>query len=130
MLRPYRDIEEATLARLDLVERVQQIDVQLAERAAEVSVGRVPNEKYKSYLEWKARACRAKAVLVSKLSRTKADIQRMRADQAAQRAIDKPGDQLLKELYRVTKTMVSEGVDVSEDEQRVLDSVQEYLLHM
>ena len=76
----YESMDAAVLARLELVDRIQSIDVQLSQRAAEVS-NRVPDEEYKRYMEWKSRAVGAKKVLTSKLMRTKAWISQEREKQ-------------------------------------------------
>jgi len=56
----YRNVEEAELARIDLVERIQQIDAQLTEYGSEQH--KEPG--------WRTRAVRARAMLNSKLMRT------------------------------------------------------------
>lgn len=76
----YKTLEEANNARLDLIERIQSIEAQLAERAAMLAGRRVPDEEYREYKQWKARAVRAKATMVGKLARTKSYIWQQRKD--------------------------------------------------
>lgn len=120
----YKTLDEAEAARLDLQERIQSIEAQLAERGAQVAVGWVPDEKYKEYMEWKARAIRAKGAMNDKLRRTKKEIQRLRQQAAAERIAARGGDeQLLDGLYGLTKSLVAAGADITTDEQQLLDDV-------
>lgn len=124
----YKTIEEATLVKLDLVEKIQTIEVQLAERAAKVAVGRVPDEEYKAYLEWRVRACRAKASKASKLSRTKVEIQKLRMEAAEKRREANGGDAaLFRDLYHLTKALIAAGSDITAEEQMLVDDVGSYL---
>jgi hypothetical protein len=123
----YKTLEEAMKAKQDFIERIQAIDVQLSERAAQMAL-RAADADYKAYLEWKARAVRSKATLTSKLSRAKTAIRNLRTAEMQQR-LDSRDDAygLLKELYKLTRTFVAEGVDISAEEQLLLDDVQQYL---
>jgi hypothetical protein len=124
----YRTLEEAINARLDLVERIQGIEAQLAERAAKVAAVRVPDKQYQDYMQWKARACRAKANMITRLARTKIEIQKLRRAESEARISARGGDTvLLDNLYDLTKSLVSAGADISTDEQRLLDDVAAYL---
>jgi len=124
----YKSLDEALSAKLDLVERIQSIDVQLAERGAKFAVGRHPDQEYKEYLEWKARALRSKSSMMSRLSRTKREIQDLRKAAFNERLKNRNGaDGLLKDLYKLTRTLIAEGADITSDEQLLLDDVQQYI---
>jgi hypothetical protein len=124
----FKTLEEANEARLDLVDRIQAIEAQLSERSAQVSVGRVPDEQYREYLVWKAKASFAKAQMVSKLGRVKAEIRSLRKVDIQERIAKRGGGEgLLNDLYSVTKTMVADGVEITPEEQHLLDTVQQYL---
>jgi len=123
----YETLEAATNAKLDLVRRIQSIEVQLIERAATV-VGRVPDAEYKEYVEWKARACRAKASLSTQLARTKAEIQRLRYAAVTKRIGNRThGDGLLNDLFRLTRSLVAAGANISAEDQALLDDINIFL---
>ena len=122
----YSSVEEAQAAKMELVERIQSIDVQLTERAAQV-VGRVPDAQYKEYMAWKARACGAKARLVSRLTRTRAFIREYQEEIARQRIEQLGPDRLLLALYKVTKSLITAGTVITPDQQDLLDTVSVYL---
>lgn len=116
----YTTIEEAQRERLDLVERVNGIDVQLAERAV--------TKGGEEYLEWRARALRARYMMTTKLRRIKVWISEQREKEAKERSIRRGGDDgLLYDLYSLVKNLVRDGVDLSRDEQALLDDVSNYL---
>ena len=122
----YKSIEEATLAKMDIVERMQSIDLQLTEKGAEVAVGHVPDEKYREYLDWKTRAMRARTALLTKLQRTKHWIKQERDRQMQSRMVDTGGpDGLLADMYDLAKSSLSVPLDI--EDQALLDDVQAYL---
>ena len=124
----HKTLEEAKAARLDLIERINSIDVQLSERAARVSVGRIPDKEYRDYKEWKARALRSKSYMASKLARVKEEIQELRKASFQERLKARNGEHgMLRDLYGLTKLLVSAGADITPEEQQLLDDVQEYL---
>jgi hypothetical protein len=124
----FKSIEEAENVRQDLVDRIMSIDVQLGERAAKFSVGKSSDADYKAYLEWKSRACKSKASMISKLSRVKREIRELREIGARQRILDSgAADGLLRGLYGLSKSLVSAGADITKEEQMLLDDVQFYL---
>lgn len=120
----YKSIEEAQVARMDLVCRIQSIDNQLTERSALST-----NPLHRGdYMSWKVRACRAKTALSKDLSKTKQWIVKQREKESKERVERLGGaDKLLHELYGLVKQMVSEGVDINPDEQLLIDDVESYL---
>lgn len=118
------DIEQAMETKLDLTSRIQSIDGQLSERRAALATESFSSDEYKKYLEWRTKACRAKATLVNKLGRLKLDIQKMNIETYKNR---KNGEKLLDELYDLTKSLVAAGADISATEELVLHDVSIYL---
>jgi hypothetical protein len=124
----YSSIEEAQAAKSDLVGRIQSIDNQLSYRAAEVKGGRVPDTEYKEYLRWRARACSAKVQLTTRLRRTKEWIHIARQQQTTQRIEARGGDvSLMADLYSLVKALVSDGAEISKEEQLLIDDVEAFL---
>lgn len=118
----YPSIEAARVAQIDLVSRIQGIDHQLTQRAAEVT-GRVDDEKYKQYKVWKARAVGAKAVLVNKLQHTKLWIAQEHQKQNGRGG----GTPLLADLHALTTALVAQGAVIDSHEKSLLDDVSAFL---
>jgi len=115
----FKSLDEALSRKIELVERIQGIDVQLSERAVEQGPG---------YQEWKLRAIRAKYILVSKLHKTKAWIAQRRKEEIETRIKERgEGDGLLADLYALSKALVGAGAEITHDEQALLDDVYHYL---
>lgn len=129
----YESIQHAVEARIDITERILTIDNQLAERKAAVAVGKIQDKEYKAYLVWKAKACRAKQLLVVKLHKTKVWIKQQRELEYSQRLAGRNDSvKLLGELYGVTKSLAAAyGISTVSPQQiewqRVLDDVEQYL---
>jgi hypothetical protein len=124
----YKTLEEALDARLRLQEQIASIDLQLGERATKFAVGRSSDEDYKQYLEWKTRACRSKAQMISRLNRVKRAIAELRTTAVRERIKDAGDvDGLLRNVYSLAKSLVAAGADISQDEQLLLDDVQHYI---
>jgi len=73
----FTDLEAAERARLELIERLQDIDAQLTLRRSQVS-GHVPDSVFKDYVAWKSRAVVAKNRISTKLRNTKKWIKEQR----------------------------------------------------
>lgn len=117
----FNSIEEAQHERLDLVDRITAIEVQLAAREASTA-------SREEFLEWRARALRARHMLSTKLRRTKAWISEQRDKEAKERVSRRGGeDGLLSQLYSLVKDLASDGVELDPDEQALLDDIDSYL---
>lgn len=122
----YRNLEEAQNTRLDIVNRIQEIDLQLAERKAKAEWSN--DAEYAAYQDWKNATMRSRGSLIRQLQRTKIWMQKQRLEEAKKRTFNRGGDgTLLSDLYTLTKSLVAAGADISDDEQRLLDDVAVHL---
>lgn len=123
----YATLEEAVNTRIETSSRIQGIDTQLSQKQAEVYLG-VTDEQYKEYLTWRAKAQAAKAHLVLKLQRTKVWITRRREAEAAARILNRGGEgALLAGLLKLVRELVSNGAEISQEEQQLIDDAGAYL---
>lgn len=123
----YNSLDEAMAARIDLINRIQSIDTQLSERMAEVS-NRVEDSKFKEYREWKARAVRAKLGLTSRLQQTKLWISAEHSRQSAEKQVVKSDARLLlQRAVKLLEELVSDGIDLDEDEKCVVDDIYAFI---
>lgn len=110
-------LEEAVAAKIELVSRIQAIENQLTERRNQAE-----------YADWRTRACRAKSALTTQLAKTKLEIQRLRTEGMKQRIAARGQDNgLLTELYKLTKSMVAAGVEITHEEQQLLDDIEGHI---
>ena len=111
---------------MNLVERIQDIDADLSQRAGDIANG-VSDEEYQQYMLWKGRVVGAKKRLVQRLQRTKAWINQQR-EEAALARLERRGTApaLLADLYDVAEQLAS-GKELTVEGQQIMNDVQLYL---
>ena len=122
----YSDLNEAFVEKRNLINRIQSIDGQLAERA--LNTDTLSDEEFFKYKQWRTSACRAKQGLILLLQKTKEYIVNKRKELDQERLAKlSPVENLLEDLYQYTKSIIPTNMYVSPKGQKILEDVRVYL---